>query len=314
MKQLNNKVKNKKSLFIVKPKLDVKAEGIAKENSFRNVFGELLGIKPLKITYEGLAEYLDNRLSTLKINPTTLDRDYDERRKYIEDYFANNEEEIANRISNNDTFKKATAELHRASDEGDKFLQFQIKLCNMFIKDLTKDFIEAEINYVIHTYEHLSSQSENEENLSRSSYITQRHKKYIEGDLLKFDIINKNFTTDWPSVDGVIARIGLLIYTFSILLRMKNSEWREAFMTYHQEREKEKAIRNLGKSRKKYNDKISAIGRSKKFSSQSEFHSKIKSIPNWQSLTKTKLAQELGYKSSSGLNELLKANKDWTLP
>lgn len=54
-------------------------------------------------------------------------------------------------------------------------------------------------------------------------------------------------------------------------------------------------------------------GRKSRFKDENRFQNEIKKISNWQSLNRTQLAVKLGYKSCSGLNELLKT-KGWSLP
>jgi hypothetical protein len=52
-----------------------------------------------------------------------------------------------------------------------------------------------------------------------------------------------------------------------------------------------------------------------RYKTETEFHSAIKKLTNWEKLVKNKsaLAKKLGYASSSGLNDLLKTN-GWELP
>lgn len=59
--------------------------------------------------------------------------------------------------------------------------------------------------------------------------------------------------------------------------------------------------------------KESKVGRKGKFETEQEFHKAVLSIQDWDKLSKNKLAQKLGYTSSSGLNDLLKS-KNWELP
>ena len=54
-------------------------------------------------------------------------------------------------------------------------------------------------------------------------------------------------------------------------------------------------------------------GRPGKFKTQIELHQEIFKIFDWQHLSNNALAKKLGYKSSSGLNELIKTKK-WSLP
>lgn len=284
-------------------KTDLKKQDINKINPSQTALGKLFGEKVAKLNYKDIFRLIHKRRKIVKIKPEFWEKEFGDREKYWKAYLRKYESLIVNKISSNNSFSKAISELKRVYSEGDKFLEFQILLCNDFIKEFTIDFIQAEMDNIIQTHK----------NLLQYSLSNLENKTVIEGDLLKFDIKNKIFTTNWLSVNRLIERIGSIIYTFSIILRMKNSEWLEAFMNHHQTLERDKTITTPNRLGKNVVSKNKTIGRPKKFNNQDEFHNKIESISGWQSLSKTKLSKTLGYKSSSGLNELLKST-GWTLP
>lgn len=90
--------------------------------------------------------------------------------------------------------------------------------------------------------------------------------------------------------------------------KKNNSKWLEAYMQKHQELERLKIKKNSNIKERK-----AKTGRKGMFNSELELHRKILLIPNWKTLSKNQLAQKIGYKSASGLNNLLNKNR-WSLP
>lgn len=117
--------------------------------------------------------------------------------------------------------------------------------------------------------------------------------------------------------------IHLTANEYHLMKKNKTDEtkWREAYFQKHQEKYNLETeydrYRGLSNSRQSNIDSVvlkeSKVGRKGKFETEQEFHKAVLSIQDWDKLSKNKLAQKLGYTSSSGLNDLLKS-KNWELP
>jgi hypothetical protein len=151
--------------------------------------------------------------------------------------------------------------------------------------------------------------------LVHKSYEPAYIKQYIEGELLNFDLIKKEFSINEGALISLLDKIGVIVLIFSKLLQIKNSEWLEEYFklnkNYLQENVSTERQNIVNENKRiKSNKKVGRIGM---FTSENEIHKKLQTISNWKTLSRTELAKKLGYKSSSGLNELLKS-KNWKLP
>jgi hypothetical protein len=196
----------------------------------------------------------------------------------------------------------AMQELARVYSTDDTFFKYTAKTTEFFIKDIITSILTLEIHYLMNL----------KENIDNSKRF---NKKEIIGEMLSYNLDNENIKLNDIELTSLLDSIGLMVQSYAILLRMNNSEWLETFMKKHQEHLLDKIYSERAKNKRmsKQAKAISKVGRPCRFISEGAFHKKIKSIPNWESLLKTELAQRLGYKSSSGLNELLKS-KNWKLP
>lgn len=123
------------------------------------------------------------------------------------------------------------------------------------------------------------------------------------------------FEVNEIELNRLLDTLGTIVRSYTILLQMNNSEWFDLYWDNRREHQEEKIYYKKERISRKNKDKKAKnrVGRPGKFSSLIEFQKKLESLPNWKSLSKTELAKKLGYKSLSGLNELLKTN-EWSLP
>jgi hypothetical protein len=281
---------------------------VASQIHTEKAVNSILGINPEEISIDVLLDLIDVKEKISRIKPFMGTIKHKQRERLIKSFFSKNDKLIINKIKSNKYLKSAIKKLSDAYKPNDIKLRFLIKLIEGFIKELVELFFRLEINYLLHLQENYTSKN-----------VYPVDKKMIKGELLDFSLDKKAFIVNEIPLDSLLGRISMITSSFGIMLLMKTTEWREAYFDlnkklYNIETLFQKAKLNIMKlESENIKSKNPRGGRPKRFLNQTEFHKKIKSIPNWKSLTKTQLALNLGYASCSGLKALLDDN-GWHFP
>jgi hypothetical protein len=239
------------------------------------------------LNVEFVSKFVRERSKIFRIIPDSYEIEFNrDVQKLIDNFIKENEKQLFRKIGL--AIKKEIKTLKYFNDSGNKIFKFIVRCYFFAILDIIKEVLTFEY-YYMHAFI--------KTNVSRS------YNEKIEGKYLGYNILTGKTYIKFDELSSLINHINIL-NVFSIeILRDKNANWYKEYKNLFGEKNIIKTVKN----------NKSQPGRKPKYKTQPEFHKKLKTISNLESLSKTELAKKLGYKSSSGLNELLKS-KNWKLP
>jgi len=253
-----------------------------------------------ELSWNGVELFIEKELSIERIAPVISGYETEpenEQLKILSSFLSDNRQSIVQKIENNFCVNKSIEDLSKVYDDVEA-IENTKSIIIQFVFYIIEEFIKNEAIYIFHI----------------KNMGSVEHKKEIYGNNLVYNIENQSFNFQESRIELLILHLSTIILEFSTLLRIKNSQWLEEYFALSRENLKKQVSMNDNLSGSiKVRRSSNTVGRKCKFSSEANLHESIRSIKNWKSISKTQIAKELGYKSSSGLNELLKS-KGWSFP
>ena len=175
-----------------------------------------------KFTIDEMSNLVNEGMKTVRLNSTwTFLSEILNGEQFKNSFFDSNKYMITSKIKSNKTLKTAIEKLSHVYNQDDLILNYTVKMTEFFVGNIIEMFLSSEINYLLHIKE-----------LYKESY-----KEKIEGELLNLDLKKEKLYINEVSFDTLLDRIGIIVQTYSELLKIKNSEWLEEYFKLNQNKQ-----------------------------------------------------------------------------
>lgn len=247
-----------------------------------------------------LLNYIAEALGIVPIPSVIPQEDDEERSNFKKLFYLNNHDFVLAKIKSNELLKESFSRLFEVYMPNKSQYNSILSTTEYFIEKLIDLFLSFELDYLFHLKK------------------CNNDKILIRGELLNLDLITGDIKVNEPLMNILLNNITRIVCAFSLLLQMNNRQGLKAIVAEYQNMEQLRA--NVSSNQHEINDvnKIKSKlkirpGRPGKFQTEEALHQAIFEIQDWNKISKSALSKRLGYKTGSGLRELLKSKK-WSMP